>query len=209
MVLTVTEGSCWLVVRENNESGQDLYAGTLSAGGQQSFTTAKRYWVRAGAPEALSISVNGTVHTVTGEAGTFLITEQGVEREEIRFDRDDRVAWGSAPPVERGSTSTLSGAPRTKPTAARLPGRSPRRALCFVDEPEAATHILLNTCGFIREAKEESIAAILDATGSVSRQEGPGDGVPGGAVPRRTGNRASRRSRDGSAWSAGPTRARW
>ncbi len=36
----------------------------------------------------------------------------------------------------------------------------------FVEEPENATHILLNTCGFIREAKEESIAAILDATTS-------------------------------------------
>jgi ribosomal protein S12 methylthiotransferase len=33
-----------------------------------------------------------------------------------------------------------------------------------VDEPEDATHILMNTCGFIREAKEESIAAILDVT---------------------------------------------
>jgi ribosomal protein S12 methylthiotransferase len=31
-------------------------------------------------------------------------------------------------------------------------------------EPGDATHILLNTCGFIREAKEESIAAILDVT---------------------------------------------
>jgi ribosomal protein S12 methylthiotransferase len=34
----------------------------------------------------------------------------------------------------------------------------------LVDEPADATHILLNTCGFIREAKEESIAAILDVT---------------------------------------------
>jgi ribosomal protein S12 methylthiotransferase len=32
-----------------------------------------------------------------------------------------------------------------------------------VADPEAATHILLNTCGFIQEAKEESIGAILDA----------------------------------------------
>jgi ribosomal protein S12 methylthiotransferase len=31
-----------------------------------------------------------------------------------------------------------------------------------VERPEEATHILLNTCGFIREAKEESIAGILD-----------------------------------------------
>ncbi len=45
--------------------------------------------------------------------------------------------------------------------------RSIRRALvtagvAVVDDPEQATHILLNTCGFIREAKEESIAVILD-----------------------------------------------
>jgi len=32
-----------------------------------------------------------------------------------------------------------------------------------VADPEDATHIVLNTCGFIREAKEESIGAILDA----------------------------------------------
>ncbi len=32
--------------------------------------------------------------------------------------------------------------------------------------PEQATHILINTCGFIKDAKEESIAAILDACGA-------------------------------------------
>ncbi len=32
-----------------------------------------------------------------------------------------------------------------------------------VEEPGQATHILVNTCGFIQDAKEESIAAILDA----------------------------------------------
>jgi ribosomal protein S12 methylthiotransferase len=34
---------------------------------------------------------------------------------------------------------------------------------CTVADPEDATHILLNTCGFIQAAKEESIGAILDA----------------------------------------------
>ena len=51
--LTVSQGSCWLVVREDSESGAELYAGTLSAGGQQSFDSAKRYWVMAGIPAAL------------------------------------------------------------------------------------------------------------------------------------------------------------
>jgi ribosomal protein S12 methylthiotransferase len=49
--------------------------------------------------------------------------------------------------------------------------RSVRRSLAesgidVVDDPSDATHILLNTCGFIRDAKEESIAAILDASAS-------------------------------------------
>lgn len=35
--------------------------------------------------------------------------------------------------------------------------------IAVVAEPEDATHIVLNTCGFIEDAKEESIAAILDA----------------------------------------------
>ena len=48
----------------------------------------------------------------------------------------------------------------------RSPGALRARASAVVDDPEEATHILLNTCGFIREAKEESIAAILDAVAS-------------------------------------------
>lgn len=35
-----------------------------------------------------------------------------------------------------------------------------------VADPEDATHVLLNTCGFIQEAREESIGAILAACGS-------------------------------------------
>jgi cytoskeleton protein RodZ len=80
MVLNVTEGSCWLLVREDNENGAELYAGTLSAGGQQSFESAKRYYLMAGIPDALSVSVNGTPYSLSGEAGSFLVTEAGVER---------------------------------------------------------------------------------------------------------------------------------
>jgi ribosomal protein S12 methylthiotransferase len=36
----------------------------------------------------------------------------------------------------------------------------------LVQHPEEATHILLNTCGFIQDAKEESIGAILEACAS-------------------------------------------
>ncbi len=80
MVLSVSEGSCWLVVRADNENGAELYAGTLSAGGRQTFDTAKRYWLMAGIPEALTVTVNGTPYSLTGEAGSFVVTETGVER---------------------------------------------------------------------------------------------------------------------------------
>jgi cytoskeleton protein RodZ len=80
MVLGVTQESCWFVVRENSEGGAELYAGALSAGGKQTFNTAQSYWVRAGVPEVLSVSVNGTPYTITGGAGTFLVSEAGVER---------------------------------------------------------------------------------------------------------------------------------
>lgn len=37
-----------------------------------------------------------------------------------------------------------------------------------VDDPTECSHVLINTCGFIQDAKEESIAAILDACASYS-----------------------------------------
>jgi cytoskeletal protein RodZ len=80
MVLTVIQGSCWLVVRQDNENGAELYAGTLSAGGQQTFDGAQRYWVMAGIPQSLSISVNGTPYSLSGAAGAFLVAETGVDR---------------------------------------------------------------------------------------------------------------------------------
>lgn len=35
--------------------------------------------------------------------------------------------------------------------------------IAVVEDPDKATHVLVNTCGFIQAAKEESIGAILDA----------------------------------------------
>lgn len=82
LVINVTEGSCWLVVREDNENGAELYAGTLSAGGQKTFDGAKRYWLNVGEPGALALSVNGTPHTLDAEGDTFIfvVTEAGIER---------------------------------------------------------------------------------------------------------------------------------
>ena len=82
LVVSVTEGSCWLVVREDGESGAEVFAGTLSAGGKQTFDTAKQYWMRVGNPEVLSVSVAGTPYTLAAPAGAFVVTGAGIERTE-------------------------------------------------------------------------------------------------------------------------------
>lgn len=82
LVVSVTEGSCWLVVRDDDEDGAELFAGTLSAGSQQTFDNSKRYWMMVGKPEVLALSINGASHTLEEPAGSFVVTEVGVERTE-------------------------------------------------------------------------------------------------------------------------------
>lgn len=77
--LTVREGSCWLVIREDGKDGAELYAGTLSAGGQKTFDGSKRYWMRVGNPKALDITVNGSALALDAAAGSFLVTEAGIQ----------------------------------------------------------------------------------------------------------------------------------
>lgn len=80
LVVTVNAESCWLVIREDSESGAEIYAGTLSAGGQQSFDGSKRYWMMVGRPEVLTVSINGATQTLSQPAGAFVVTEAGIER---------------------------------------------------------------------------------------------------------------------------------
>ena len=82
LVIGVNEGSCWLVVREDGEDGAEVFAGTLSAGGKQTFDSAKQYWMRAGNPEVLSVSVGGNPYTLTAPAGAFVVSGAGIERVE-------------------------------------------------------------------------------------------------------------------------------
>jgi cytoskeletal protein RodZ len=80
LVAKVTADSCWLVVREDSEKGAEIYAGTLSAGGQQTFDTARRYWLNVGNPEVLTLTVGAKSYTLAAPAGAFVVTEAGVER---------------------------------------------------------------------------------------------------------------------------------
>jgi cytoskeletal protein RodZ len=79
VVLTVTTGSCWMVVREDSKDGPELYAGTLSQGGRKTFDSSKRYYMNVGAPEALAMTVNDKTVALPTSAGEFLVTEAGIQ----------------------------------------------------------------------------------------------------------------------------------
>jgi cytoskeleton protein RodZ len=79
LLLKVTDKSCWMVVREDSASGAELFAGTLSAGGQKTFDSAKRYWLMVGAPEVLSVTVDGRDAKLAAGAGAYSVTETGAQ----------------------------------------------------------------------------------------------------------------------------------
>ena len=70
----------------------------------------------------------------------------------------------------RVSLHTL-GCPKNDADSGTLARRLRALGATIADDPVDATHIVVNTCGFIRDAKEESIAAILEAVGSYPGQE--------------------------------------
>jgi ribosomal protein S12 methylthiotransferase len=58
------------------------------------------------------------------------------------------------------------GCPKNEADSRSLIRTLESRGAVVVADPNQATHIVVNTCGFIREAKEESIAVILDTCAS-------------------------------------------
>ena len=55
------------------------------------------------------------------------------------------------------------GCPKNDADSRRLSRTLSERGVESARDPEDATHLLINTCGFTQDAKEESIEAILDA----------------------------------------------
>ncbi len=53
------------------------------------------------------------------------------------------------------------GCPKNEADSRALMRRLDRAGVTLADDPASATHIVINTCGFIQDAKEESIDAIL------------------------------------------------
>jgi hypothetical protein len=68
LVLTATNGDCWLNVRANSASGKTIFVGTLQRGTQMPFTKKPwlypRLWIAAAAPWNLVARVNGHVRLI-------------------------------------------------------------------------------------------------------------------------------------------------
>lgn len=55
----VGSGSCWIEIRQGDQTGKVLFQGVLSTGSQKSQTGP--FWVRLGNPAAISVQINGMV----------------------------------------------------------------------------------------------------------------------------------------------------
>jgi len=79
LLVKASAGDCWMVVKAGGPQGEVLYSGTLEKGQGQRFVR-KRLWLQLGAPEALTMKLNGTTVGSPAGAGTFLVTAKGVRR---------------------------------------------------------------------------------------------------------------------------------
>ena len=79
LLVRATGGDCWMVVKAGGSQGEVLYSGTLEEGQGQRFVR-KKLWLQLGAPEALTMKLNGKAARELSGAGTFLVTPKGVRR---------------------------------------------------------------------------------------------------------------------------------
>ena len=76
--VTAALDSSWLQVHRGGASGPIVYQGTLEKGERQLFV-ARRLWIHAGRPEALSARLNGRLLRLpSGGVKTFLVTARGL-----------------------------------------------------------------------------------------------------------------------------------
>lgn len=79
VVSGVGEGS-YVEIRGRNETGREVFRGTLEAGQDRAFTVSRGIWVRSGNTDGLVISVNGQERELAGGVADFLVTASGVQR---------------------------------------------------------------------------------------------------------------------------------
>jgi helix-turn-helix protein/uncharacterized protein DUF4115 len=81
LLLAATGGDCWLEVHKSSASGKLVYAGTLQPGSRPLNFTAKRLWIIAGAPQNLSVKLNGKRRAFPrGDPSIVLVSPSGIKR---------------------------------------------------------------------------------------------------------------------------------
>jgi len=81
LVLTATSGDCWLEVHKGGANGKMVYAGTLQPGSRPLHFTAKRLWIIAGAPQNLTVKLNGALRAFPrGDPSIVLVKPTTLQR---------------------------------------------------------------------------------------------------------------------------------
>ena len=81
LVLTATSGDCWLEVHKGGANGKMVYAGTLQPGSRPLHFTAKRLWIIAGAPQNLTVKLNGALRAFPhGDPSIVLVEPTTIQR---------------------------------------------------------------------------------------------------------------------------------
>jgi cytoskeleton protein RodZ len=79
LVLTATDGDCWVQVRAKSARGALVYEGTLQQGQTQRFVKWRRLWVQLGAPAYLTGKLNGRrVEGFPTRSSVVVVTAKGV-----------------------------------------------------------------------------------------------------------------------------------
>jgi cytoskeleton protein RodZ len=81
LVLTASTGDCWLEVHKGGANGKMVYAGTLQPGSRPLHFTAKRLWIIAGAPQNLTVKLNGALRAFPrGDPSIVLVRPTTIQR---------------------------------------------------------------------------------------------------------------------------------
>jgi cytoskeleton protein RodZ len=83
LVLRVTQGPCWLSVRQRSEHGRQLFEGTLEPGDSRRFADGP-LWIRIGAPWNLEASRAGRRLPLPQTVANVVVTASGIRTLETR-----------------------------------------------------------------------------------------------------------------------------
>ena len=80
LVLAPARGDCWLEVHVRTPDGDLAFVGTLEQGAKPLSLTAKRLWIRAGAPQNLDVELNGKPRSFPYGPVTVVVTPTKIQR---------------------------------------------------------------------------------------------------------------------------------